>query len=468
MEDSTDDSFACTRAPFLACMYNAAHRQGVAYTTILTSIGGDGVTMDAAAVVTMVVVAATLALMLTRPRDISEAWFAAIGASLLVLTHVLPWNAPFTAFSGTADVLIFLAGMMLVTGVVERAGVIEIVAERIARVCGSNIHTLYIAMFILAALVTATMSLDITIILVTPILFAITRRRGIDPIPFLFACAFVANIGSLILPVSNLTNLLLVNRLDLAFAGFVRVMWLPNTVALLTTLAMFLWLFRNQLRMSGTATHTSEPAFVPGVASGPWRRWVGFVLVVVILGLLVAGFAEQPIWIPAVIGAVVLVGSSAITRRITIAHVIHDLSLSLFVFVVAMTMLVQAINTHVLCDFALPVPDSLAAQIGSGVVLAGLASNVINNVPATVIAGELLDSLPSGPREVMAYAALVGANIGPALTTYGSLATMLWLSLIRKRGTNIPTAHYMRVSLLTVPVVLITTSVSLWIALAWF
>lgn len=97
--------------------------------------------------------------------------------------------------------------------------------------------------------------------------------------------------------------------------------------------------------------------------------------------------------------------------------------------------------------------------------MATVASNMMNNVPAIVVIGELLAPLPTGPREVVAYASLIGANLGPALTTYGSLATMLWLSLIRKRGTNVSTRMYMRVSLVTIPVVLITTSLALWLVL---
>lgn len=414
------------------------------------------------AIVTVIVVACTLVLMLTRLRGISEAWFAASGATVLMITGVLPIDSPIHAFTETADVLIFLSGMMLVNGVVERAGVIEVVAERIANLCGHSAHTLFVAMFLLAAVVTATMSLDITIILVTPILYAVTRRRGIDPIPFLFACAFVANIGSLILPVSNLTNLLLVNRLDLRFSEFVQVMWLPNMVALATTLVMFLWLFRKQLAVVDVPDHAPT---VPGVASFEWRRLVGFALIAIILGLLIAGFAEAPIWIPAAIGAFVLVVASVATRRITVQDVVRDLSPSLFVFVIAMTMLVQAMDEHILTTVKISVQDSMVGQITGGVLLATLASNVINNVPATVIAGEVLANVPSGPREVMAYASLIGANLGPALTTYGSLATMLWLSLIRKRGTVVSIGMYMRVSLITVPVVLLTTSCSLWFVL---
>lgn len=306
------------------------------------------------------------------------------------------------------------------------------------------------------------MSLDITFFRYTPILFAVTKRRGVDPIPFLFACAFVANIGSLILPLSNLTNLLLVNRLQIPFADFVQVMWLPNIVALITTLAMYLWLFRHQLSV---ASAQESSLVVPGVASGTWRNSVGAVLILVIAGLLIAGFSEQPIWIPAVVGAAILIMASMVTRRITLHDFVHDLSPSLFAFVIAMTMLVQALNLHVIGEFSPPVPDGLEQQIAGGVVVATLASNIMNNVPATVVIGELLAPLPETPREVLAYASLIGANLGPALTTYGSLATMLWLSLIRKRGTAVSTGMYMHISLITIPVVLITTSLALWIVL---
>ena len=201
------------------------------------------------------------------------------------------------------------------------------------------------------------------------------------------------------------------------------------------------------------------------MANAGWRSFVGFVLVSVILGLVVAGFAGSQIWIPAVIGAGILVIASFATRRITVLNVVNDLSLPLFVFVISMTMIVAAINTHLLSDVDIPVPYSQAAQIVVGMGAAAIASNVINNVPATVIAGELLSNMPTNAREVMAYAALIGANIGPALTTYGSLATMLWLSLIRKRGATVSSGMYMRISLMTVPIVLLTTTASLWLVM---
>lgn len=409
--------------------------------------------------------ALTLILMLVRPKGLNEAWFAAGGAFVLMIAGVLPVRAPIDAIRSTQDVLIFLAAMMVLVGIVDRAGVIEVVAERLAGWCGEDTRVLYVAMFALAAVVTATLSLDITIVLVTPILYAVTRRRGIDPVPFLFACAFVANIGSLVLPVSNLTNLLLVNRLDLPFDGFVTVMWLPNTIALLTTLLMFLWLFRAQLQ--GNARQVPDDAILPGVAHKGWQVFAGSVLVAVIAALLVAGFAGYPVWIPALAGAMVLVSAAMVVRRLTVSQFVSDLTLPLFVFVISMTMLVSAINAHLLNDVTVPVPDGRTAQVVTGVAFSTASSNVINNVPATVIVGELLATVPKDQRQSMAYASLIGANIGPALTTYGSLATMLWLSIIRKRGTDVTTRTYMRISLITVPVVLIATTLALWCSLAW-
>lgn len=420
--------------------------------------------MNNAQVITAIVIAVTLVLMLIRPRGLGEAFFAASGAAVLLAANVISMRSSLDAIRETAPVLWFLAGMMIVTGIVERAGVIEVIADRIARICGTSTRGLFIAMFWLSALITATMSLDITIIMMTPILYALTRRHGVDPVPFLFACAFVANIGSLILPVSNLTNLLLVNRLDLAFGDFVRVMWFPNLIALLTTLLMFLWLFRDQLSQE-PVQRVGNAETIPGIASPGWRTATGAILLLIIVGLLIAGFTDMPIWITAVTGAAVMLVGAVLNRRITAQHIVHDLSLSLFVFVISMTILVQATEAQFLESHMFATPGSMPMQIITGVMFATAASNVINNVPAIVVIGEILGGVPGESQRVLAYASLIGANIGPALTTYGSLATMLWLSILRKRGTHVGTGTYLRVSFVTVPVVLLTTSLTLWLSL---
>jgi arsenical pump membrane protein len=152
---------------------------------------------------------------------------------------------------------------------------------------------------------------------------------------------------------------------------------------------------------------------------------------------------------------------------VTVEQAVRDVAWSLGVFVIAMTVLVRAVETTWLGGARPDLPDATWATIGLGVAAGAVGSNVINNVPMTILARSVLETLPVAERATAAWAVLVGVNIGPALTTYGSLATMLWLTLIRRNGLDVTTASYLRVSLITVPLVITATALSLWLALAW-
>jgi arsenical pump membrane protein len=413
------------------------------------------------------VVIATLALMLARPRGVSEAWVALGGALALLATGAVDPAALPGIAGETADVLLFLLGMMTLTGIVERAGIFDLLAEGCARSARGSGRRLYVLLFLLGAVVTALLSLDVTVIVLTPIVYAVTRRRALDPLPFMFATAFVANTASLALPVSNLTNLLLYDALGLSFARFAATMWLPNLVAALTNLAVFLWLFRDRIprRIARSPVETGD---VPAlrVATRRWRIAAGIALVATLAALLACGLVERPLWWASVAGGGLLLLAAALAGRVTVAQAIGDVSWSLGVFVIAMTVLVRAVETTWLAEFRPELPGATWASIGAGVAAGALGSNVINNVPMTILARSVLETLPAAERATAAWAVLVGVNIGPALTTYGSLATMLWLTLIRRNGLDVTTAGYLRVSLVTVPIVLLTTSLALWLALA--
>ena len=137
--------------------------------------------------------------------------------------------------------------MMIVTGIAERAGVFDTLAIRAARSARGSGHLLLLNVFILGALITAFLSLDVTIIVLTPIVYAVVDRLGIDPLPYLFACAFVANTASLFLPMSNLTNILVYDLLHLSFGHFAAVMFLPNLAALAVNIGAFFLIFRSRI-----------------------------------------------------------------------------------------------------------------------------------------------------------------------------------------------------------------------------
>lgn len=408
--------------------------------------------------VAIVITAATLLGMLARPWGRSEAFFAGFGGAAMLATTAVPLSAAWREVDRSADVLLFLLGMMIVTTVVESSGVFDHLAEGCARLSRGSGPLLLANIFLVGALVTTLLSLDAMIIVMTPVIYALTVRRRLDPIPYLFACAFVANTGSLLLPISNLTNLLAFSDLDLGFGAFAARMWLPAICAVVANYIVFRWLFRD--RVPARFDRVSELALPP--ASG-WFWFCAGVLGVTLAGLIALGLARRPLSIPALLGAGLLVIGVAWTRKLPAKAVVEGATPSLFVFVIGLLIVVRGVEPIVVRHVAGRAPSDprwalLAAGFG-----AAIGSNVVNNVPVTLLVLSVARETAGAVRAALTYGALAGANIGPTLTTYGSLATMLWLTILRRRGLTIKTAAYLRVSIVTMPVVLLAALAALWL-----
>lgn len=410
---------------------------------------------DARTVLGLAVFLAVMALVIARPRGLNEAWAAAAGVVAFMLLGLLTVGDVAEVGRETAGVLLFLAGMMIVSGVAELAGIFTWAASFAAKASGSG-PRLLVSVFLLGALVTALLSLDVTVIILTPVIYATVIALRIDPLPYLYACTFVANTGSLIFPMSNLTNLLVVNRLNLPFWRFAFVMALPNLAAVAVNIAVFLWLFRDRL----------PGRFPPGGAvqagSGPTHpaffRAAAGVLVVVLGGLFVAGLAERPLWPIAIAGAgaLLLVARAAGARASR--TILRGVAWPLFVFVWGMAAIVRGVEHAGLTrDLARLLLDQPQGSLDSLVVTSGIAAlgaNLFNNIPMTLVMLAVLVTAAPNRALGLAAAALIGVNIGPALTTAGSLATIIWLSLVRRQGVQVPALEYLRVAVITVPLVL--------------
>ncbi|HET8523121.1 MAG TPA: SLC13 family permease, partial [Thermomicrobiales bacterium] len=399
--------------------------------------------------VSILIVAATLVLMLVRPRGIGEAWVAAGGASAMLLAGQLHTADVRAAFDGTADVLLFLLGMMVLTALVEQAGVFERLAEWCARLARGSGRLLFVIVFLIGAVVTALLSLDVTVIMLTPIVYAIAVRRRLDALPFMFACTFVANTASLVLPISNLTNLLVYHQLNLDFVQFAAQMWVPNLVAVAVNLAIFLWLFRDRLPVRFELVGAEA---LPAVDW--WLIASSVMLTATLIALVGLGLSHHPLAWGALAGGALLFAIGVIGRKARPGQIAREISWPLFVFVIGMFLVVRGLEHAVLEGAITSLPTDPARALITGAVTAAIGSNIVNNVPMTLLALSLADRAAGEARSAFAYGTLLGANIGPTLTTYGSLATMLWLTLIRKRGIDIKTGEYLRVGLLTMPLVL--------------
>jgi arsenical pump membrane protein len=410
--------------------------------------------------VIILTVAVTLALILIRPRGISEAWAAAGGAGVMLLVSPLaPVDLP-DVFHETQDVLLFLLGMMVLTHLVEHAGVFERLAEGCARLSRGNGTLLFCSVFLLGAVITALLSLDVTVIVLTPIIYTVAVRRRLDPIPFLFACTFVANTASLVLPISNLTNLLVYHQLDIPFGDFAAAMWWPNLAAAITNLILFLFLFRKRIPRH-YQTVSDDP--LPPVTW--WFITASVVLAGSLIALFALGLMEKPLAPAALGGAAILLFIGLIGRKTALDRVARDVSWPVFVFVIGMFIVVRGVQIGVIdhWDFSIPNDPTQALLIGAGV--SAIGSNIVNNVPMTLLMMSLFPRVSGAAQEALAYGTLAGANIGPTLTTYGSLATILWLNVLRKRGVDVPPRDYLKIGFVTMPPVLIAATVALWLVL---
>jgi len=417
---------------------------------------------DPTPLVVLAIVLVTLGLMLVRPGQLAEGWYALGGAGAMLATgSVKPSHLP-ALVGESGNVLLFLAGMLVLTGVAERSRLFEVAAEAGAQWSRHNGLILFTLLYGLGALVTAFLSLDVTVILLTPIILTVTRRRALDPVPFLFGCVFVANVASFALPVSNLTNLLVYDGLGLEFTGFVTTMWWPNLMAAGSAFALLLWTFRHRIPHRFGA----PPPDLPAVRIGtPWTAFCGLVLAGTLASLVLLGFLDYPLWWASVGGAAALIMAAASRRRIRAVDLIRDLSIPIFLFVIGMTILVAGFERAWLDGRQVTVPANDAAALGAAVGANALGSNVVNNVPMSLLSVSVIERAPEPARELLAYGTLVGANIGPALTTYGSLATILWLTSCRRAGVVITTRDYLRVGLLVVPVTLVVTTAMLHVTI---
>jgi arsenical pump membrane protein len=409
--------------------------------------------------VTLVIFATMLVLVVVRPRRWNEAWWTVAGATaILLLGLVSPHQAVDAALAGK-NALLFLLSLLLLSTLVGKSGFFDWAAIRCARLSGGRTPALFRNVFVLGAVVTATMSLDTTAVMLTPVVVVIAKRLDLPTVPFVAACAFVANVGSLLLPISNLTNLLFADTFHLTFVAFASRMIAPQLVALVTTFALLRWHFRREIPAQFASAKLPLPASI--VPHRLYFRISVGVLVFVLAGYFAAPLVGVEPYAIAFVGAGVLALAGLVTGRVR-ASTLREMSWSVFPLVVGLFVAVQAIENVGIVPIASRWLASLHGHPDAGVAAisgaTAVASNVMNNLPAALVARSTLVSAHADTTQ--ALAALVGADVGPMITPFGSLATILVLTLARREGAELPAKRLLLVALWMTPLVLLATIIA--------
>lgn len=427
--------------------------------------------------------ALTVALILLRPRGLPEAiWpaFPMMVALALVAFGFIGIDRVMETLSDGASALTFLFALLVYGALLERGGFFEWAALHGARLARGSVARLFRNFYLLAAFITITLSLDTTAVLLTPIVLALARRLRIAALPFLMMTIFVANAGSLLLPVSNLTNILFAARFELGAGEFLRWMAAPQLITLALLYAALRLVFRKELKARFSIEALPDPAHAIGD-----RGY--FMLSLASFPLIGAGYAFAPSLglspaAPLFLASLLLI-ARGLTRRQLEPGFLRALPWGLFPLVFGLFILVRFIGDAGLLELS---AEALAGleQGAEGAsprfafllaALIGLATNIANNLPVAlfiqdVFGHELFGQLSAGRagEALLLFAALIGANIGPLLTPFGSLATLLILSIAARGGERVPALHYLRLAGLLTPPLFLAAMGALLLAEAAF
>ncbi|WP_259099907.1 arsenic transporter [Pseudomonas sp. JUb42] len=417
----------------------------------------------------------TITLVIWQPKGLGVGWSAVLGAVLALLSGVvhlsdiaLVWHIIWNA-TGTFIALIIISLLL------DEAGFFAWAALHVARWGKGGGRRLFAFIVLLGALVAALFANDGAVLILTPIVIAMLlalRFSKATTLAFVMAAGFIVDTASLPLVVSNLVNIVSADYFKIGFNRYAAVMVPVNLVSVAASLGILMWFYRRDIPASYDPQQLDEPSSAikdrPTFIAGWW------VLVILLAGC----FALEPLGIPisaiSAVCAALLLGIAAKGHKIATRKVLREAPWQIVIFSLGMYLVVYGLRNAGLTDYLATLLDRFAehgvwgAAMGTGVLTALLAS-VMNNLPTVLIGLLSIDASHAvGPvQEAMIYANVIGSDLGPKITPIGSLATLLWLHVLERKGIHIGWGYYFRVGIvLTVPVLLLTLA-ALALRLSW-
>ncbi|MFC5497850.1 SLC13 family permease [Caenimonas terrae] len=397
------------------------------------------------------VAAVATAGVILRPWRVPEAVWALAGAVLLVLAGLLPWADAARAVGKGNDVYLFLGGMMVLAELARREGLFDYVAARAVQRADGSAGRLFALVYGVGVLVTVFMSNDATAVVLTPAVYAAAKKAGVKPLPYLFACALVANAASFVLPISNPANLVVFGDRLPALLPWLAQFIAPSLAAIAGTYFTLRLLHAGDL--AGTVHGDID---VPPLTATGKLAFAG--IGAVALALLAASAAGWPLGWPTLVASGAAAAAVLVRKRESPWVLLREVSWSVLLLVAALFVLVEALAaTGVVQTLSAALQSAVAAAPresawGAGIAVAVLC-NLMNNLPAGLVAGSVVAAadVPTFARSAIA----VGIDLGPNLSVTGSLATILWLIAIRREGENVSAMHFLRVGAIVMPVSLL-------------
>ena len=407
----------------------------------------------------------TLTLVIWQPRGLGIGWSALIGAAVALTFGVVQWTDIPVVWGIVWNATATFIAVIIISLLLDEAGFFEWAALHVARWGKGRGITLFALIILLGAAAAALFANDGAALILTPIVMAMLTAMGFSAaatLAFVMAAGFIADTASLPLVVSNLVNIVSADYFAIGFTDYAAIMVPVNLVSVLASLGVLVLFFKRDIPISYSSTHLSPPFKAikdPVTFKAGWG---------VLILLLIGFFGLEPLGVPvsvvAAMAAALLLAIAARGKVISINTVLRGAPWQIVVFSLGMYLVVYGLRNVGLTDYIALLLNKFAeggvwgAALGTG-VLSAVLSSIMNNMPTVLTTALSIEaSAASGSvKEAMVYANVIGSDLGPKFTPIGSLATLLWLHVLAKKGTTISWGYYFRVGLvLTTPVLLIT------------
>jgi arsenical pump membrane protein len=397
-----------------------------------------------------VIVAVGIMLMLIRPRNIPEVYWIGGGVLLLVVLLLVPLSLAGRAIAKGTDVYLFLIGMMLLSELAREHGVFDWLSSIAVRGAKGSNSRLFLLVYAVGTVVTIFMSNDATAVVLTPAILAAVRKTKVEPLPYLFVCAFIANAASFVLPISNPANLVVFHKDMPALGRWLLWFGVPSIFSIVATFAVLRWIFRKELR--GTIQFQVEDHSMNHHGKLVLRGLAATAVV-----LLVASGLDWNLGLPTCLTALFVTLIVSVRARNNPLPLFREISWSTLALVAGLFLMVDAVESIGAMAYTkawLSWVETLAPSVGALLTafVVGIANNLVNNLPLGLIAGGTLQAAHA--KGLLASAVLLGVDLGPNLSITGSLATILWLIALRREKLNVSFWSFLKIGVVAMPVAL--------------